>query len=345
MPDPDGADGARRPLGRRRLGVLAGTAALAGLARPALIGSAAAQPGPQGGFPNRPIRVVIAFAAGGNSDTMARLIQPRLSEFLGQPVVVENRTGAGGALAAGQIAAAPADGHTLLFDAASFIIAQFIHRNLPFDYERDFVPVGMVAEVPYILAVSNGTGIRDLKGYLEQAKIVRDGMPFGSPGIGNTGHLAGALLAHRSGTRMEHIPYRGGAEVARDLAAGTLPSGYLSLNSLAPVLEAGRARAIALTSGRRMGVENVPTVAESGFPDFDLTSWNALFCRAGTPEPVRRRLEEAVNFATQDEEVRRRLATMGASAVPAEADRLAARLISERTLVQNLMRDTGISFG
>ncbi|MBP0444506.1 twin-arginine translocation pathway signal protein [Roseomonas sp. SSH11] len=323
-------------LRRRHLAMLAGASLLPA---PAVLAQGT------GSFPNRPIRIVTAFAAGGNSDTMARLIQPRLSEFLGQSVVVENRTGAGGALAAGQVAGAPADGHTLLFDAASFIIAQFIHRNLPFDYEKDFAPVGMVAEVPYILAVTRSTGITDLKGYVDQARITEGGMPFGSPGVGNTGHLAGALLAHRSGTRMEHIPYRGGAEVARDLAAGTLPSGYLSLNSLSPVLEAGRARAIALTSGRRMGVENVPTIAESGYPGFDLTSWNAVFCRAGTPEPVRRRLEEAVNFATDDEEVRRRLGAMGASPVPAEADKLSARLTSERRLIQDLMRDTGISFG
>ncbi|MBP0494159.1 Bug family tripartite tricarboxylate transporter substrate binding protein [Pararoseomonas indoligenes] len=317
-------------------------AVLPALAAPALLPTGALA---QSAFPNRPIRLVVAFAAGGNSDTMSRLIQPRLSEFLGQPVVVENRAGAGGALAAGQVASAPPDGHTLFFDAASFIIAQFIHRNLPFDYERDFQPVGMVAEVPYILAVTAGTGIRDLQGYLEQTKITRDGMPFGSPGVGNTGHLAGTLLAHRSNTKMEHVPYRGGSEVARDLAAGSLPSGYLSLNSLSPVLESGKARAIALTSGTRMGIESVPTIAESGFPGFDLTSWNAIFCRTGTPEPIRRKLEEAVNFATRDDEVRQRLATMGATAVPAEADRLAARLVSERALVQNLMRDTGISFG
>jgi tripartite-type tricarboxylate transporter receptor subunit TctC len=327
---------ARAGIGRRA--ALAGAGAL--LAAPAVLAQGV------GTFPNRPVRVVVAFAAGGNSDTMARLIQPRMSEFLGQPVVVENRGGAGGALAAGQIAAAPADGHTLLLDAASFIIAQFIHRNLPFAYERDFQPVGMVAEVPYILAVSSGTGIADLRGYVEQSRIAQGGMPYGSPGIGNIGHLAGALLAHRTGARMEHIPYRGGSEVARDLAAGTLPSGYLSANSLAPVIEAGKARAIALTSGeRRGGIEGVPTIAESGFPGFDLTSWNALFCRTGTPEPVRRRLEEAVNFANADEGVRRRLAGMGAVATRAEADKLAARLVSERALVQGLMRDTGISFG
>ena len=321
-------------LGRRSLGALAGGL----LAAPSVRA--------QAGFPNRPIRVVIAFAAGGNSDTMSRLIQPKLAEFLGQTVVVENRTGAGGALAAGQVFQAPADGHTLLFDAASFIIAQFINRNLPFDYERDFTPVGMVAEVPYILAVPGNSAVRDLKGYLDAARAMPDGMPYGTPGVGNTGHLAGALLAHRAGVKMEHIPYRGGAEVARDLAGGTLPSGYLSANSLQPVMEGGRARPIAMTSGqRRGGIEGVPTIAESGFPDFDLTSWNAMFCRAGTPEPILRKLEQAVEFATKDEEVRRRLAAMGASAVPPDADGLARRLVSERALVQGLMRETGISFG
>jgi tripartite-type tricarboxylate transporter receptor subunit TctC len=324
------------PISRRGLAALAGAL----LPAPAVLAQGT------GTFPNRPIRVVIAFAAGGNSDTMVRMIQPRLSEFLGQSVVVENRTGAGGALAAGQIAAAPADGHTLLFDAASFVIAQFIQRNLPFDYEKDFTPVGMVAEVPYILAVTNATGITDLKGYLDFAKASRDPIPYGSPGVGNIGHLAGALLAHRSGTKMEHIPYRGGAEVARDLAAGTLPSGYLSANSLNPVLEAGKARPIALTSGeRRGGIEGVPTIAESGFPGFDLTSWNAMFCRAGTPEPIRRRLEEAVDYATKDEEIRRRLGAMGAVAVPAEADKLGERLTRERLMLRGLMQDTGISFG
>jgi tripartite-type tricarboxylate transporter receptor subunit TctC len=324
------------PIRRRGLAALAGAL----LPAPAVLAQGT------GTFPNRPIRVVVAFAAGGNSDTMARLIQPRMSEFLGQSVVVENRTGAGGALAAGQITGAPADGHTLLFDAASFVIAQFIHRNLPFDYEKDFMPVGMVAEVPYILAVTNSTGITDLKGYLDFARRSPDGIPYGSPGVGNTGHLSGALLAHRSGTKMEHVPYRGGAEVARDLAAGTLSSGYLSANSLQPVIDAGKARPIALTSGeRRGGIEGVPTIAESGFPGFDLTSWNALFCRSGTPEPVRRKLEEAVNFATRDEEVRRRLAAMGAVAVPAEADKLGERLTRERLMVRGLMQDTGISFG
>ncbi|WP_426956108.1 Bug family tripartite tricarboxylate transporter substrate binding protein [Muricoccus radiodurans] len=297
-------------------------------------------------FPNRPIRVLVPFAAGGNSDTMVRLIQPRMQEFLGQNLVIENRTGAGGALAAGVVAANPADGHTVLFDAASFLIAQFVARNLPFDYETAFVPVAMVAELPYILAVSARSGIRDFAAYLDTARLSQDGIPYGTPGVGNTGHLAGALLSYRSGLKMEHVPYRGGAEVARDLAAGNLPSGYLGGNSLAPALESGRARAIALTSGeRRGGIEGVPTIAEMGFPGFDLTSWNAMFCRTGTPEPIRRRLEAAVDHATTDPEVQRRLAAVGTITLPADSAALGQRLERERALLRDLIRDTGISFG
>lgn len=300
----------------------------------------------QPAFPSRSVRIVVAFAAGGNSDTMARLVQPRMSEFLGVSVVVENRAGAAGALAAGAVVSQPADGHTILFDAASFVIAGFVQRNLPFDYETAFAPVGSVADVPYILAVGARTGIRDVAGYLDTARLSQDGMIYGSPGVGNTGHLAGVLLAHRTGYRMEHVPYRGGAEVARDLAAGTLPSGYLSAGSLRPVLEAGRARPIALTSGeRRGGIEGVPTIAESGFPGFDLTSWNALFCRAGTPDEVRLRLEAALDHATSDPDVRTRLEGIGAVPIPTESGKLAARVMRERGLVRDLIRDTGLSLG
>ena len=326
-------------LRRRPFVATAFTGGLAGvLAAPAL----RAQPA----FPNRPVRLIVAFAAGGNSDTMARLIQPRMSEFLGVPVVVENRAGAAGALAAGPVVQAPADGHTLLFDAASFVIANFVQRNLPFDYETAFAPVGSVADVPYILAVGARTGIRDMAGYLDTARLSQDGMVYGSPGVGNTGHLAGVLLAHRAQLRMEHVPYRGGAEVARDLAAGTLPSGYLSAGSLRPVLEAGRARAIALTSGeRRGGIEGLPTIAESGFPGFDLTSWNAVFCRAGTPDDARLRLEGALDYATSDPEVRSRLEGIGAVPIPTDPDGLGARVVRERALVRELIRDTGLSLG
>jgi tripartite-type tricarboxylate transporter receptor subunit TctC len=289
------------------------------------------------------VRIVVAFAPGGNSDTLARLTQQKMAAVLGQSLVIDNRGGAAGTLAATAVATAPADGYTLLFDAASFVVAQFVHKSTSFSYERDFTPVGMVAEVPYILAVPSAANIRDLKGFLDAAKANRDGMSYGSPGVGSTGHLAGALLAHRAGVKLEHVPYRGGSEVARDLAAGTLDAGIISANSLNPVLESGKAKAIAVTSGKRGGVQGVPTIAESGFPDFDLTSWNAIFCRTGTPNPVRQRLEEAINAATSDAEVKARFATIGAEPTAAEPDRLGERLVRERALIEQLIRDTGIS--
>lgn len=299
----------------------------------------------QRAFPNRPIRLVVAFAPGGNSDTLARLITPKMAAVLGQSIVVDNRGGAGGTLAAGAVASAPADGHTLLFDAASFVVAQFVQRSTPFNYERDFAPVGIVADVPYILAVPADAGVRDLKGFLDKARADREGTSYGTPGVGSPGHLAGALLAHRAGIKLEHIPYRGGAEVARDLAAGTLPAGILTANSLNPVVQGGRAVPIAVTSAKRGGIAGVPTIAESGIPDFDITSWNAIFCRSGTPEDARNRLEEAINAATSDPQVRARFNDIGAEATAAEPAKLGERLVRERALIQQLVRDTGISLG
>ncbi|MGG5817999.1 tripartite tricarboxylate transporter substrate-binding protein [Falsiroseomonas sp. HW251] len=313
-----------------------------------LLAAALALPAPrlaaQGGFPNRPLRLLVPFAPGGNSDTLARLIQPRMAAVLGQSVVVENRPGAGGALAAGQVASSPADGHTLLFESASFVVAQFINRSVPFDYGSDFAAVGTVAEVPYILAAARGVNAADLRGYLAAARA-RDGLSYGSPGVGSVGHLAGVLLAHRAGVKLEHVPYRGGAEAARDVAAGTLDSAIITAGSIKPVVESGRAVAIAVTATRRGGIEGVPTIAESGFPGFDQTSWNAVFCRAGTPEPARRALEAAVDAATREPDVQSRFAVMGAEPTRAEADALAARVVRERALIQELVRETGISLG
>jgi tripartite-type tricarboxylate transporter receptor subunit TctC len=326
-----------RGLSRRTLATLAGAAALLPAA-PAVVRAQGA-----GGYPTRPVRLVVAFAPGGNSDTLARLLQQKMAAVLGQSVVIDNRGGAAGTLAATAVATAPADGYTLLFDAASFVVAQFVHKSTSFSYERDFAPVGMVAEVPYILAVPSAANLRDLKGFLDAAKANRDGMSYGSPGVGSTGHLAGALLGHRAGVKLEHVPYRGGSEVARDLAAGTLDAGIISANSLNPVLESGKAKAIAVTSAKRGGVQGVPTIAESGFADFDLTSWNAIFCRTGTPDPIRRRLEEAINAATSDTEVKARFATIGAEPTAAEPGRLGERLVRERALIEQLIRDTGIS--
>jgi tripartite-type tricarboxylate transporter receptor subunit TctC len=290
----------------------------------------------------RPIRVVVPFAPGGQSDTVMRLLQPKMAEVLGVPVVVENRPGAGGSIGAGVVAAAPPDGTTLFFDSFGFVVQPLVHRGLPFDYETAFAPVAQVVAAPYVLVVKADFPATDLAGFIAEAKR-RQGVPYGTPGIGTPGHLAGALLAHRAGIVLEHLPYRGGAESARDVAAGNLDCAIGTANSFKPVIDAGRARGIALTSAEQRGtLAHLPTIAASGFPGFDLTSWNGIFAPANTPREAILRLEAAASAATSDPTTRERLAATGNDAITAGADAFATVIRRDGEMVRRLVAETGI---
>jgi len=290
----------------------------------------------------RPVRVIVAFAPGGQSDTVMRLLQPKMAEALGQPVVVENRAGAGGAIAAAVVAGSAPDGLTLLFDSFGFVVQPLIQRGLSFDYETAFAAVAQATALPYVLVTRSNFPSRDLAGYIAEARA-NPGVTFGSPGVGSTGHLAGVLLAHRAGVRLEHVPYRGGADAARDVAAGNLDSVISTANTLRPLVQDGRARGIALTSATRRGsMTDLPTIAESGFPGFDLTSWNGLFAPAATPAPMITRLSEAMRAAAQDPFVRERLGVGGNEAVNESAAAFAARIAHDRRVVRQLVAETGL---
>lgn len=292
---------------------------------------------------SRAIRVVVPFVPGGQSDTVMRLLQPKMSEFLGQPIVIENRPGAGGAIGAGVVASAPADGSTLYFDSFGFVVQPLIQRGLPFDYATAFAPIAQVVAAPYVLVVKKDFAATDLAGFI--AEVKRQGaVPFGTPGVGTVGHLAGALLANRAGITLEHLPYRGGAEAARDVAAGNLDAAIGSVNSLKPVMEAGRGRGLALTSGERRGplAATVPTIAESGFPGFDLTSWNGLFAPAATPRDMIARFEAAAAHATNDPTTRERLEASGNDPVTGNAEAFAAVLRRDGEMVRKLVAETGM---
>lgn len=292
---------------------------------------------------SRTIRVVVPYSPGGQSDTVMRLIQPRMSEVLGQTIVVENRPGGGGTIGAGVVAGAAPDGTTLLFESYGFIVQPLIQQSLPYHHETAFTAVGQAVELPYVLVVKRDFPARDLAGYLQQARE-KQGIPFGSPGIGSIGHLAGALLAHRAGVTLEHVPYRGGSDVARDLIGGNLDSAISSANSLRPLVVEGRAHGIALTSGTRRGtLANLPTIAESGFPGFDFTSWNGMFAPAATPAATIARLNEAMRAATSDPAVRERLSASGNDPVSAPAEEFAALVARDREVVKNLVRETRLT--
>ncbi len=290
----------------------------------------------------RPIRVIVPFAPGGQSDTVMRLLQPKMAEALAVPVVIENRPGAGGAIGAGIVAAAPADGTTLFFDSFGFVVQPLIQRGLPFDYATAFAPIAQVVAAPYVLVVKRDFPATDLAGFIAEAKR-RPGIPYGSPGIGTVGHLAGALLAHRAGIQLEHLPYRGGSDAARDIAGGNLDAAISTANSLRPVVLDNRARGIALTSAERRGtMADLPTIAESGFPGFDLTSWNGIFAPAATPRDVIARLEAAVHQATNDPATRERLAASGNDPITGSAAAFAEVLRRDGEMVRRLVGETGI---
>ena len=295
-------------------------------------------------YPSRPIRILTPYSPGGQSDSVIRLMQPKMSEFLGQSLVIENRTGAGGTIGAGVVAGAPPDGYTLLFESFSFLIAPLIVRGLTFDYETAFAPIGQAVAAPYVLAVKRDFPARDLAGFVRVAREAPGTVNYGTPGVGSPGHLAGALLAMRAGVRLEHVPYRGGQDAARDLAAGSITAVIITANSIKPLIDDGRAHGIALTSAERRGtLASLPTIAESGFPGYDITSWNGLFGRSGTPEPVIARLAGALHHAATDPVTRDRLALTGNDAVTDTPAEFAARVIREREVVKTIVRDSGIT--
>lgn len=319
-------------LSRRRLGaVLAAT----GLAAPATLRAQA--------WPARPVRLIVPYGPGGNSDTIARLLQARVAEFLGQSLVIENRSGGGGSIGGAVVAQAPADGYTFLIDSSAFLTVPHAVKGLSFDHATAFTPVGLVVDQPYVLAVGRDFGARDLAGFVAAGK--RQEISYGTPGHGSIGHLAGALLAQRAGLKLEHVPYRGGAEAARDLAAGTLPAVIITTNSLNPLLQDGKAIPLGLTSAdRRGGPPGVRPIADQGFPGFDVPSWNGFFARAGTPEPIVARMAEALNFAMASPAVVEGLGRIGAVPLTVDPAATAARLGRERALIAQVIRDANIVF-
>ncbi len=316
---------------RRRM--VLGTAALASLARPALS---------QTPWPARPVRVIAPYSPGGQTDTVIRMLAPKMQEALGQPVVIENRTGAGGTIGAGVVAQAPADGYTLLFESFAFVVAPLVAKGLTFSYEAAFIPVALAVVLPYVLITKRDfPGPHDLGGFVAAAKR-NPGVTYGTPGIGSAGHLAGALLAHRAGVVLEHVAYRGGQDAARDVIAGNVDAAISTANTLRPLVDDGKAWGIALTSiDRRGSLARLPTIAES-YPGFDITSWNGLFAPAGTPPDIVAKLNAALRSATRDPAIAQRLAATGNEAMDVDQAVFADRVARDRATVKQIVAETGL---
>jgi tripartite-type tricarboxylate transporter receptor subunit TctC len=288
----------------RRSALLA-SGALA-LARPAL---------GQGGYPNRAIRMLVPYAAGGGQDISARLLADPMRIALGQPVVVENRTGASGMIAAQALAQAPADGYTLMLGGAgeTAINHHLFKDRMTYQPVRDIRPVMVVVKVPNVVMANPAAPFATIPQLVEQARARPGAFSYSSSGIGNPQHLAGELLNHMAGIRTVHVPYRGSAPAVTDIAAGVVQFGYNSLASGLSLIQDGKIRAIGVTSKERMPqLPGVAAVAEyAPLAQYELVNFFGVFAPAATPEPVMQRLHEVVSAAVREPELRARFEGQG----------------------------------
>jgi tripartite-type tricarboxylate transporter receptor subunit TctC len=273
-------------------------------------------------WPKGPVRWVVAFAAGGAADTVARNIGARVAEIIGQQVMIDNRTGGNAVVAQTAVLQAPRDGQTFLVDAANQLTNEFLIKDVPFNYEKTWLPVSQLSLFPQVVAVKDEFPARTIQEYVAAAKAKPDTISYGTPPAAGMGHMAGEELQRRAGIKLIHTPYRGGADAARDIGAGAIDSVIITTSSIRPPLANKKARVLAVTSARRAGTfPDVPTLAESGYAGFDMNDWNGLFAAEGTPAPLIQRMNQAVVEACKDAKVRERLDPSGAELVansPAE---------------------------
>lgn len=297
----------------------------------------------QPAWPSRPIRLLVPFAAGGAADSAARSITPRMGERLGTTFVVENRTGASGSLGGGEVARSAPDGYTLLWDASSHMVNHLLLRGLPFDYTTAFLPISLVVTFPQVIAVKADFPARTLAEFIAAARTRPNTINIGTQGNATAGHLGLAMFMRRAGIEVQHVPYRGGADAARDLAAGNLDGVFITALSAGPIVDSGRARFLAVASAERLVARpDVPTIAESGIAGFDISEWAALFAPAGTPPAIAGRLHAALADTLREPEVRARLAQLGAVPVGSSPADFTRFLTEGRAAMATLVREANI---
>jgi tripartite-type tricarboxylate transporter receptor subunit TctC len=294
-------------------------------------------------YPDKPIKFVVPYPPGGGTDVVARIVQQRLQAALGQPIVIDNKGGAGGSLGTDIVAKSAPDGYTVLFTLSSHTINPAIFPKLPYDTIKDFEPVGLVASLPQLLAANMAVPVRSVADVVAQAKAAPDKFSFASVGNGSPGHLAGELMVLRTGAPMAHIPYRGGGPAVTDVMGGQVPLLWVSIPAAAAQVKAGKLRALAVSTTKRSpAFPDVPTMQESGVPDFEVDSWYAMLVPAKTPRPIIDRLNKALNTVLAEPAIRAQLLDQGADAVGGTPEALAKVIAAEVPKWVKLAKDANI---
>jgi tripartite-type tricarboxylate transporter receptor subunit TctC len=280
-------------------------------------------------YPNRPVKLLIGFPAGGLLDTVSRIVGERMSALLGQPFVVEARPGAGGLVATTALAKAAPDGYTLMMINDNHALNPFILKEVPYDSVKDFAPIGFVGSTPLVFNAHPGLGLKSMKDLVEMAKAKNGGLTYGSVGPGSLPHLSTALFARAAGVSMTHVPYKGGAPALNDLVGGHLNTMMTSLVVSKGHIDSGRLTPLAVAWKHRLEpLPNVPTMAEAGYA-FDAAYWFGLMAPVGTPQPIIAKLEKALADTVAQAAVRNRLAEMGTLVTPMNAKEFGGFIQSE----------------
>jgi tripartite-type tricarboxylate transporter receptor subunit TctC len=326
----------RFPTFLARAGLLGALAAsLVGTAAPAL-----AQPA----FPSqKPITLVVPFAPGGGNDLLARSIAPKMSQILGQTIIVDNKPGAGGNVGTDFVAHAPGDGYTLVIASSQVTMNPFLGIKVPFRIERDFEPVGLIASVPIILVANNDQPYRTLKEFIDYSREHPGKLSYSSPGTGTPQHLAGEVFAKLNHTELLHVPYRGTGPSITDLIGGQVQVSFATYASAAQHIEAGKLRALGIAGAKRSALmPTLPTFAEAGLKGYDASLWYSLLAPAKTPRPVVDKLNAALIAALKSPEVAEQLTRQGFEAQPSSPEELKAYLARELARWEKVINDNGI---
>lgn len=294
-------------------------------------------------FPSKPVRILVGFSPGGSNDIVARLIAPKLSEGLGQQVVIDNKPGAGGNIAASAMLSAPADGHTLMMCTTGTLSIQPHLIKAPFNPETDLLPVTQIANAPYLLLVNAALPVKDVKELVAYAKAKPGIINFASSGNGTGGHLAGEMLKARAGIDIVHVPYKGTGQAMTDLLAGQVSMIFDQPVSSMPYAQSGKLRILAVASPRRLpALPDVPTVAESGIPAFDPVTWTGLCAAKGTPAAAIERMQREVAKVLAMPEISKRLIQDGLEPVGSTPQKFREFLVADKRKWGGVIKESNV---
>ena len=305
----------------------------------------AAQAQPAASYPSKPIKVIVPFTAGGGGDILARLVMLRVAKELGQPIIFENLAGAGGNVGSAVAARAPADGYTLLYGTnGTLAINQTIYKSPGFNPLKDFEPVSQLTQLAAMVVVRPTLAVNSMTELTKLLKANPGKYSFGSAGNGTTSHLAGEIYKSRAGVAVVHIPYRGGAQAMTDLIGGQVDMMIEVMPNAAPQAKAGRVKPLAVTTAKRVAAwPDVPTIAESGLPGFEVSAWDAIVVPAGTPRLIVDKINAAIHKASLDPELRSQLQQRGAVLAPGTPEELSKYITSNITLWGDAVKRSGAS--